>query len=60
MNGWITEWGKHCLEKGEYLPLDAGLFMERIRKEIPTLDSVVELYLGESLHLQSDVSPWPL
>src|SRR5271157_728894 len=34
----ITEWGKRCLEKGEYLPFDAGMFMERIRKEIPTLD----------------------
>jgi hypothetical protein len=45
----ITEWGKQCLEKGEYLPFDAGMFMERIRKEIPTLDVVIALYLVESL-----------
>jgi hypothetical protein len=45
----ITEWGKRCLEKGEYLPFDAGMFMERIRKEIPSLDVVISLYLVESL-----------
>jgi hypothetical protein len=45
----ITEWGKRCLEKHEYLPFDAGLFIERIRNEIPALDSVVQLYLAESL-----------
>ena len=45
----ITEWGKRCLEKGEYLSFDAGMFMERIRKEIPNLDVVISLYLVESL-----------
>lgn len=45
----VTEWGKRCLEKGEYLPHDAGLFMERMRKEFPTLDTAIALYLTESL-----------
>jgi hypothetical protein len=45
----ITEWGKRCLENGEYLPFDAGMFIERIRKEIPTLDVIIALYLVESL-----------
>jgi hypothetical protein len=45
----ITEWGKCCLEKGEYLPHDAGLFMDRLRKEVPTLDAIIALYLIESL-----------
>ena len=45
----ITEWGKQCLNRGEYLPFDSGLFMERIRKEIPTLDNTIALYLVESL-----------
>jgi len=45
----ITEWGKRCLEIGEYLPFDAGQYMQRLKKEVPKIDSVVELYLVESL-----------
>jgi hypothetical protein len=45
----ITEWGKRCLEKGEYLPSDVGHYMERLRKEIPPLDSIIDLYLTEAL-----------
>jgi hypothetical protein len=46
----VTQWGKTCLEKGEYLPYDTGLFLGRIRKQIPQLDAVVQLYLKEALN----------
>jgi hypothetical protein len=45
----VTEWGKTCLEKGEYVPYDAGLFLSRLRAQIPALDPVIELYLKEAL-----------
>jgi len=45
----ITEWGKHCLDAGEYLPHDAGQYIERLKKRIPTFDSVALVYLTESL-----------
>ncbi len=46
----VTEWGKVCLEKGDYVTYDAFLFLNRLRSEIPGLDSVVELYLKEALN----------
>jgi hypothetical protein len=46
----VTEWGKSCLEKGEYVPHDAGLFLSRIRSQVPNLDPVVGLYLKEALN----------
>ncbi|HEX3821010.1 MAG TPA: hypothetical protein VHW45_11780 [Candidatus Sulfotelmatobacter sp.] len=45
----VTEWGKECLEKGEYTTYDAALFLERLRSQIPNLDLIVELYLREAL-----------
>jgi hypothetical protein len=46
----VTEWGKVCLEKGEYLPYDSGVFLNRIRSQIPSLDEIVVLYLREALN----------
>ena len=49
---WIqlTEWGKTCLNSGEYMPYDTGSFLRRLRNQIPGLDSSVELYLKEALN----------
>lgn len=46
----VTEWGKACLAKGEYVPYDAGVFLSRIRSQIPNLDQTVDLYLKEALN----------
>ncbi len=46
----VTEWGRTCLKTGEYLPYDTGLFLSRLRNQIPALDSSVELYLKEALN----------
>jgi len=45
----ITDWGKQCLAKGEYLPHDAVRYVEKIKTEIPNIDADVVLYLTESL-----------
>lgn len=45
----ITEWGKKCLSENEYLPYDASLYIEKLKSEIPTIDSDILLYLKESL-----------
>ena len=41
----VTEWGKSCLKSGEYLPYDTGLFLNRLRGKIPSLDQTAELYI---------------
>ena len=46
----MTEWGKTCLENGEYVPYEAGLFLSRIRSQIPNLDPIVDWYLMEALN----------
>ena len=46
----VTEWGRKCLEEGEYLPYDTGLFLSRLRSNIPGLDPTVDLYLKEALN----------
>jgi hypothetical protein len=46
----VTEWGKTCLENGEYVPYEAGLFLSRIRSQIPNLDPIVDWYLMEALN----------
>jgi hypothetical protein len=46
----ITDWGKTCLEKGEYVPYDTGLYLSRLRAQIPSLDSIIDLYLREALN----------
>src|ERR1700722_14943675 len=45
----ITEWGKKCLEDGEYLPHDAGQYISRIQGKISGIDASILLYLKESL-----------
>lgn len=45
----ITEWGRKCLESGEYLPHDSGLYIARLKSQIPGVDSSIVLYLQESL-----------
>jgi hypothetical protein len=46
----VTEWGKKCLARGEYLPFDTEQYMQRLRGEVTSIDSVVDLYLIESLN----------
>ncbi len=46
----VTEWGKTCLQKGEYLPYDTALFLARLKSQISGLDQIVELYLKEALN----------
>lgn len=46
----VTEWGKKCLERGEYLPFDADQYIQRLRSEVNSIDPVVDLYLIESLN----------
>jgi hypothetical protein len=45
----ISEWGKKCLETGEFLPHDAGQYLARLRTQNPGIDSNLLLYLQESL-----------
>lgn len=45
----ITEWGKRCLELGEFLPYDTGQFIDRLKTKIPPVDQSVIVYLTESL-----------
>ena len=46
----VTEWGKACLENGEYVPYDTNLYLNRLRSQVPRLDSTVDLYLSEALN----------
>jgi len=45
----LTDWGERSLERGEYLPYDATLFMERLRNEVPAVDPLIVMYLTEGL-----------
>lgn len=45
----ITEWGKKCLEDGEYLPHDAGQYISRLNSQIQGVDKYILLYLQDSL-----------
>jgi hypothetical protein len=45
----ISEWGKKCLEAGEFLPHDAGQYLARLKAFITGVDSGILLYLQESL-----------
>jgi hypothetical protein len=46
----VTEWGRACLRAGEYTPYDTGVFLGRLKKLLPSLDSGVEFYLKEALN----------
>lgn len=45
----ITEHGKKCLEAGQLTPHDPSRYLERIRKQNPSIDQTTLLYLGEAL-----------
>jgi hypothetical protein len=45
----VSEWGKRCLETGEFLPHDAGQYLARLQTQIPGVDPNLLLYLQESL-----------
>jgi hypothetical protein len=45
----VTEWGKKCLQTGEYHPHDAGLYLARLQSLIVGVDGGILLYLQESL-----------
>jgi hypothetical protein len=45
----ITEWGKHCLATGEFIPYDTGQFIDRLKSKVPTVDQFVLRYLTEAL-----------
>ena len=45
----VTEWGEKVLEEGEVVPHDPVGYIERLLRENPNLDPVMEFYLRESL-----------
>jgi hypothetical protein len=45
----VSEWGKKCLDAGEFLPHDAGQYLARLKALIAGVDSGILLYLHESL-----------
>ena len=45
----ITEWGRKCLEQGEYLPYDAAQYISRLKTQVPSIEQSILLYLKESL-----------
>jgi len=45
----VTEWGKKCLESGEFTPYDTGKYIERLKAKVPYVGSTALLYLTESL-----------
>ena len=45
----LTEYGEKVLESDEPVPNDPSGYLNRIKKEIPELDNVIEIYLSESI-----------
>jgi len=45
----VTDWGRRCLEAGEYLPHDAGQYISRLRNRTPHADKDILLYLEDGL-----------
>lgn len=45
----ISDWGKTCLQSGEYLTFDGFKYLSRLDAEIPNFDSIAKLYLKDSL-----------
>lgn len=45
----VSEWGKKCLDAGEFLPHDAGQYLARLKVLISGVDGGILLYLQESL-----------
>lgn len=45
----VTEWGKRCLESGEFTPYDTGIYIERLKAKVIHVSPTVLRYLTESL-----------
>jgi hypothetical protein len=45
----ISDWGKQCLESGEYLTFDGFKYLSRLDAEIQNFDGIAKLYLKDSL-----------
>ena len=45
----VSEWGKKCLEIGEFLPHDAAQYLARLKALIAGVDSGILFYIQESL-----------
>lgn len=45
----LTEYGKKVIESNLPVPNDTSEYLKRIKKEIPDLDNVIEIYLSESV-----------
>lgn len=45
----VTEWGKKCLEGGEYLPFEVGRYLQRLQQRVQGVDKSILLYLKEAL-----------
>jgi len=45
----LTEYGEKFIKSNKPVPNDTNGYLNRIKKEIPDLDSVIEIYLSESI-----------
>lgn len=45
----LTEYGEKVMKSNMPVPNDTSEYLKRIRKEIPDLDNVIEIYLSESV-----------
>lgn len=45
----LTEYGEKVIKSNKPVPNDTNGYLNRIKKEIPDLDSVIEIYLSESI-----------
>lgn len=45
----LTAYGEKVMESKEPVPNDTNEYLKRIKKEIPNLDNVIEIYLSESV-----------
>jgi hypothetical protein len=46
----VTEWGTKVLSNGPQTPYDPDRYLDRLSKDVPSLDRVILTYLTESLH----------
>src|SRR5690606_14177692 len=45
----LTEYGEKAINSAEPIPNDPSGYLSRIKREIPNLDSIIEIYLTESI-----------
>jgi hypothetical protein len=46
---WVTQFGRHVLKEGRFLPYDPDGFLARIKKDLPELDAICLRYLREAV-----------